>query len=54
MAIYGTRTVLHPARDSRDCDPAERMLPQNVHNAFRAKGLPVLWLLLSLKKEEGG
>lgn len=36
---------------SQGSDPTERMLPQSVVNALRAKGLPVLRLLLALKED---
>lgn len=36
---------------SQAFDPIERTLPQSVDNAPRAKSLPVLKLLLVLKKE---
>lgn len=39
---------------SEGSDPTERMLPQSVDNALRARGLPVLGLLLALKKDGDG
>lgn len=38
-------------KPSQAFDPTKRTLPQSVDNVYRAKSLPVLKLLLVLKKE---
>lgn len=47
--VPGLHYIRH--KPSQGFDPVERTLPQSVDNALRAKGLPVLGLLLALKKE---